>query len=198
MKRAREIDLEQQDEVNNINLQFSKDYEVALSEIVPEISKKQKICKKKSKWASHLANREIMTQVPDDLENWYIIKCPKGERCLLVSMNRILRAYRKDGSLLKEIETNYQQFFVLDCFYDTIFYVLDAMYWGDISLYNCDSVFRHYWMQTREFPNFVVPLEFKKILPGSNYEDGRYCVFHKEAHYYSGLHLSYWASGKEF
>ncbi|CEP15049.1 hypothetical protein [Parasitella parasitica] len=105
---------------------------------------------------------ETMESVPQDLlTDWVLMICPKGKRCLVTSGKGQTIARSRGGGILARFQSllpngsmlnRTSDFCILDCVYDAVhwtFYVLDIMCWRGHPLYDCDTSFRHFWLQTK-------------------------------------------------
>lgn len=118
---------------------------------------------------------------PEDIDNWFLIPCPKGQRCLVVARDGFTAAYSKKGYCFKKFrsslpgdETLVTTITILDAVYDMkakVFYVLDVLSYGYQEMMNCEASFRFFWRtaklseldvehtrQTNTFP--IIALEF--------------------------------------
>lgn len=106
-----------------------------------------------------LQKSEWMLEKPDDFENWYLLPCPKGKRCLLVAHFGQTKVYNKSGRYIKQIKTNLpgdrsnkNDLSILDCIYnfDTgEYYALDVLAYRSQELMNCDAEFRFFWLKSK-------------------------------------------------
>ncbi|EAT48218.1 AAEL000724-PA [Aedes aegypti] len=97
---------------------------------------------------------EWMYEKPDDLENWFLVPCPVGIRCLLVIRKGLAVAYRKDGRSITRFSTRLgkkQRVTVLDCFMtkSRIFYALDLLVYNEMDLVQCECQFRFQWLRSK-------------------------------------------------
>ncbi|KAI9490470.1 hypothetical protein BDB00DRAFT_931258 [Zychaea mexicana] len=132
-------------------------------------TKKKGKRKKNKRKLEHQGNAvmygESMDEVPHDLhENWVVMPYPVGKRCTLTTGRGETVARRKNGSVYKRFQSmlpngskgkhdwKTSNQCILDCVYDPVhwtFYVLDVMCWKGYSVYDCDTDFRHFWLQTK-------------------------------------------------
>lgn len=106
-----------------------------------------------------LQKSEWMMEKPDDFENWYLLPCPKGKRCLLVAHFGQTKVYNKSGRFMKQIKTNLpgdrsnkNDLSILDCIYnfDTgEYYALDVLAYRSQELNDCDAEFRFFWLRSK-------------------------------------------------
>lgn len=127
---------------------------------------------------------EWMHEMPDDLENWYLVPCPKGIRCLLVADNGRTEAIDKTGRLILSFSSTLPGGFpgqrkdttIIDAFFDKEsgrFYALDLLAYNSQDYMNCDCEFRFFWLNSkiddddlsvdskRRYP--IIPIPFAKF-----------------------------------
>ncbi|XP_063701232.1 snurportin-1 [Culicoides brevitarsis] len=106
---------------------------------------------------------EWMHERPDDLENWFVLPCPKGVRCLLVAEGGRTEAIGKWGNLLLTFQSmlpggstgegNHRgDTTIIDAFFDKEeghFIAIDVLAYGNQDFMNCDCEFRFYWLNTK-------------------------------------------------
>ncbi|XP_058835222.1 snurportin-1 [Topomyia yanbarensis] len=97
---------------------------------------------------------EWMYERPDDLENWFMVPCPVGTRCLLVIRRGLAVAYDKNGRSMTRFATRLgkkHRVTVLDCFLtkDRIFYAIDLLVYNEMDLVQCDCRFRFLWLRSK-------------------------------------------------
>ncbi|XP_017127056.1 snurportin-1 [Drosophila elegans] len=109
-------------------------------------------------WRPQLS--EWLRHKPEDLgEQWLLVPCPVGKRCLVVAAKGITKVYSKSGWMFMEFRSSLpgdwqlqKSQTILDCVYvedaDT-FYVLDAISFGQQNLQDCEASFRFYWLRAR-------------------------------------------------
>ncbi|KAK9768181.1 hypothetical protein K7432_001377 [Basidiobolus ranarum] len=119
----------------------------------------------KNPYADQLMYAEWMIQVPPNLfGGWYLILCPKGKRCMIISANGKTLCRSKSGRVIKNFQSalpagfaNYRgnrssDYCILDCIFDestSTFFVLDLMCWKGMPLYDCATEFRFFWLQSK-------------------------------------------------
>ncbi|XP_053405352.1 uncharacterized protein LOC123523052 [Mercenaria mercenaria] len=120
-------------------------------------------------YRNQLMLSEWMVEVPDDFEEeWLMVMCPWGKRCLIVSAKGATTAYGRNGYRVNSFPSHlpggnrhqkgrYKDNAILDCIYHEVektFYVLDIMNWKDHPVYDSDTDFRFFWMMSKlqEFP----------------------------------------------
>ncbi|ESN92097.1 hypothetical protein HELRODRAFT_186161 [Helobdella robusta] len=105
---------------------------------------------------------EWMIDVPEDFEDdWYMLKCPVGKRCLVVASQGTTKVFRRNGHLLIEFQSNLcggsradlnrKHNAILDCVFSNMkqFYVLDMMVINNMQLYNVDTECRWFIMESK-------------------------------------------------
>ncbi|KAI8098647.1 uncharacterized protein BX664DRAFT_319261 [Halteromyces radiatus] len=118
-----------------------------------------------SKFANQVMYAETMENIPSDLlTDWVMMICPKGKRCLVTSGNGQTVARARSGRIINRFQSGLpngsiqrghgssSNYCILDCIYDAskwTFYVLDMMCWNGYAIYDCDTDFRHFWLQTK-------------------------------------------------
>ncbi|KAM3967481.1 snurportin-1 [Aphomia sociella] len=115
---------------------------------------------------------EWMVEKPMDFnENWYVTPCPKGARMLVIAYQGITKCYSKYGKFRFQFRSELpggcpstsctKKCCVLDCFYDqerNTMYILDLLAWSNQPMTDCETEFRHYWLETKvsEIPGLKV------------------------------------------
>lgn len=106
---------------------------------------------------------EWMHERPDDLENWFVMPCPKGIRCLLVAEGGRTEAIGKWGNLLLTFSSMLPggapgpaalkgDTTIIDAFFDNEeghFIAIDVLAYGNQDLMNCECEFRFYWLNSK-------------------------------------------------
>ncbi|XP_052861934.1 snurportin-1 [Anopheles cruzii] len=98
---------------------------------------------------------EWMHERPADFENWIVVPCPVGARCLLVIHKMSAIAYHKGGRSITATRTNFRHFrgtTVLDCVYTENprhFYVLDVLIYRHLDLVHYECQFRFAWIKAK-------------------------------------------------
>lgn len=191
--------------------------------------KKIKKTKKFNPYKNQLMLSEWLVDVPSDFEeNWLAVVCPVGKRCLVTASRGQTKAYSRTGAFMRRFPSHlpggchklaqHQSYCILDCIYHEIlqtFFVLDIMCWRGHPVYDSDTEFRIFWLQSKlseegeelashskTNPYKFIPLEFvsckresiTKLLSGEwKLEVDGLLFIHKEAHYSPGLSpLSGW------
>ncbi|KAG2209250.1 hypothetical protein INT47_005542 [Mucor saturninus] len=122
--------------------------------------------KKKNIHADQIMYAENLEGIPSDfIENWVMMICPKGKRCLVTSGSGETIARSRAGNIIGRFQSmipngsssnRTSDFCILDCVYDAVhwtFYVLDIMCWRGYPIFDCDTNFRHFWLQTKIEPS---------------------------------------------
>ena len=76
---------------------------------------------------------EWLFSVPEDLSSWFVIPCPRGQRCIVVVHSHRTHIYGKHGNLLRTMHTNLPKQTILYCIYDhrsSIYHILDMIMWN--------------------------------------------------------------------
>ncbi len=107
---------------------------------------------------------EWMVEVPDDLQdNWMMVVCPIGQRCLVISSRSTTTAYSRSGHCLRNFPSllpggckqayhTASDHCILDCIYheaSRTFFIVDLMCWKGHPVYDSDTEFRFYWLRTK-------------------------------------------------
>ncbi|XP_062549765.1 snurportin-1 [Armigeres subalbatus] len=97
---------------------------------------------------------EWMYEKPEDLDNWLLVPCPVGIRCLLVIRKGLAVAYGKNGRSITRFSTRLgkkQRITVLDCFMTKgrVFYALDMLVYNEMDLVQCECQFRFLWLRSK-------------------------------------------------
>ncbi|XP_069621775.1 snurportin-1 isoform X4 [Ranitomeya imitator] len=122
-------------------------------------------CKKLPRhYANQIMLSEWLIEIPPDLAAlWILVVCPTGKRSLVVASRGSTAAYTKSGycvnrfpSLLPGGNRNNsatgKDYTILDCIYNEesrTYYVLDVMCWRGHPVYDCQTDFRFYWLQSK-------------------------------------------------
>ncbi|XP_055687943.1 snurportin-1 [Lutzomyia longipalpis] len=106
-------------------------------------------------YANKIQLSEWLKEKPEDLDNWYIVPCPKGKRCLVVASDKT-RSYTKAGKLLHSFHSSLEggrsgrYVTVLDCiFYRSEYFVLDCLVYRNQEFINCETSFRFFWLTSK-------------------------------------------------
>ncbi|XP_013115170.2 snurportin-1 [Stomoxys calcitrans] len=105
---------------------------------------------------------EWMKEKPENLAEWFLVPCPKGQRCLVVSARGRTKMFSKNGrhrmsfkSILPGGGASVRSaggFSILDCVYNEdmgAFYVLDVLWYGKQSFLDCEAQFRFFWLKSK-------------------------------------------------
>ncbi|KJE94202.1 snurportin-1 [Capsaspora owczarzaki ATCC 30864] len=113
-----------------------------------------------------LMQSESMEEAPADLEGtWNFLFCPLGRRCLVVSAKgqttmRLRNGYPQQrfpsnlpgGNRKSDSNYNSSNFCILDCIFheaSKTFFVLDLMCWRGVDVFQTESDFRYFWLQSK-------------------------------------------------
>ena len=112
-------------------------------------------------YKNQLMLSEWLVDVPKDFhQNWLMIVCPVGKRCLVIASKGSTTVHSRTGVFKKQFPSNLpggnykvlKSYTILDCIYhdvQRVFYVLDLMCWNSLPVYDSDTEFRQYWLQTK-------------------------------------------------
>ncbi|MGH0170492.1 UNVERIFIED_CONTAM: hypothetical protein FKN15_059001 [Acipenser sinensis] len=130
--------------------------------------------------SSQLMLSEWLVDIPSDLATeWLMVVCPVGKRSLIVASKGSTAVYTKSGycvnrfpSLLpggnRRNSAMGKDYTILDCIFsevDRTYYVLDVMCWRGHPVYDCQTEFRFYWLQSKVQEEAVKLAEITKINP---------------------------------
>jgi snurportin-1 len=76
---------------------------------------------------------EWLFSPPEDISSWYVIPCPRGQRCLVVVQSHKTNIYGKYGNLIWTMYTNLPKQTILYCIYDNrtkIYHIIDILMWN--------------------------------------------------------------------
>lgn len=115
---------------------------------------------------------EWLHEKPENLSEWYLVPCPKGDRCMVVACNGRTEMYEKTGRYIKGFPSllpgdaggSKNDITILDCIYVrslATFYVLDAISFGNLELTNCEAEFRFFWLKSKLLENNLVEVSSK-------------------------------------
>ncbi|XP_002130907.2 snurportin-1 [Ciona intestinalis] len=117
--------------------------------------------KKVKRYKDQLMLSEWLVEVPDDFESdWLMVVCPLGKRNLVVASRGRTVCYSKSGFCIDTFasclpggsySTN-SGYTVLDCVYVEIsktFVVLDVMCWNSHPVYDSETDFRFFWLNSK-------------------------------------------------
>lgn len=132
-----------------------------IQKIVEHLQRPKRPRRKQDKqdYRNYLQLSEWMKDKPDDLDNWYLVPCPQGSRCIVVATGGITQVYTKYGvfqnkfhSSLSGDKKNRQNVTILDCIYcveTEIYYVLDLIAYANQEFNQCDVTFRFFWIASK-------------------------------------------------
>lgn len=106
---------------------------------------------------------EWLREKPDNLDEWILVPCPKGQRCLVVSTRGRTKMFSKAGRFRMSFKSMLPGggassksggggFSILDCVYNPendIFYVLDVLWYGKQCFLDCETQFRFFWLKSK-------------------------------------------------
>lgn len=104
---------------------------------------------------------EKLKERPSDLENWLMVPCPKGQRCIAVATNGLTKIFSKYGRFVTAFHSGLpgdisrtNSTTILDCFClyfrkVTKYMVVDVMCYANIDMTNCDTSFRFFWIKSK-------------------------------------------------
>ncbi|XP_069758909.1 snurportin-1 isoform X2 [Narcine bancroftii] len=134
--------------------------EVEKEEMEVEVAKK----KLPKHYANQLMLSEWLVDVPVDLaEEWRLVVCPVGRRTLVVASRGSTAAYTRSGFCVNRFPSLLpggnrhnsalgKDYTILDCIYSDVnrtFFVLDVMCWRGHPVYDCQTEFRFFWLQSK-------------------------------------------------
>jgi len=154
-------------------------------------SEKQVLSQHQKTFSTHgIQLSEWMLEKPEDLANWFMVPCPKGQRCLIISVNGRSEAIDKKGKVIFSFRSNLpgggkkfsKGLTIVDAFYireKNIFYAIDLLAYGSQSFIDCECSFRFYWLNSKieeneldnkNTYNFVpiLPLKFIEMTDNDN------------------------------
>ncbi|CAF0858977.1 unnamed protein product [Adineta steineri] len=76
---------------------------------------------------------EWLFSAPDDLSSWFIVSCPRGQRCIIVVQSHRTYVYSKYGNQMWTMFTNLPKQTILYCIYDkrsSIYHIIDLIMWN--------------------------------------------------------------------
>lgn len=117
---------------------------------------------KKEKFQFVLMKTDWFTDIPEDLEEHWLVKCaPVGFRVMLVSRNRQTICYNSRGKVILKLKSNFSSgggsnaatgTTILDCIYNKqtkSMFILDCLCWNNMSMIDSDAEFRFYWLNSK-------------------------------------------------
>ena len=133
---------------------------------------------------------------PEDISKWFIIPCPRGQRCLVVQQSHRTHVYNKYGKSIRQFHSTLPKNTILFCIYDPCcskYNIIDVIMWNscDYSI-QIECRCRFFMLQSLEGDTrlneqfIIIPRttidEKQDILPA---EDG-YLFYHPLGFYESG------------
>lgn len=131
-------------------------------------------------YANQLMLSEWLVDVPSDLaEDWFLVLCPVGKRCLTIASKGSTVTYTRSGycvnrfpSLLpggsRHNSSTGKDYTILDCIYNELnrtYYILDVLCWRGHPMYDCQTEFRFYWLKSKLEEESSALKEVSKINP---------------------------------
>ena len=150
-----------EDELENM----VKDCENRGKRKLPESSHQEKYIK--SNVYNPFSNRLMLStsrnMLPDRMQDWILVPCPKGVRCLLLSSHYTTKCFKINGEFFCEFQSCLpggskncppNQYCILDCILSektNCFYVLDVLAWTNIDMRKQESQMRYILFDLRFF-----------------------------------------------
>ncbi|KAM7357048.1 snurportin-1 [Cochliomyia hominivorax] len=138
--------------------------ELRPSDEEPEQKRGRQQNHKKQKYTSieniNLQLSEWLKEKPENLDDWLLVPCPKGQRCLVVAAKGQTKMFSKNkkyrmtfSSILPGggLNSTNNNSCILDCIYNVDmdkFFVLDAIHFF-VPLMDCDTEFRLFWLKSK-------------------------------------------------
>ncbi|XP_039260419.2 snurportin-1-like [Styela clava] len=113
------------------------------------------------RYKDQLMLSEWLVDIPPDFEeNWLMMLCPVGRRNLVVAARGSTNNYSKSGYRINTFTSGLpggnklssSGYTLLDCIFsevDKTFYILDIMCWNQHPVYDCDTEFRFFWLNSK-------------------------------------------------
>lgn len=102
---------------------------------------------------------EWLKEKPENINDWFLVPCPKGQRCMVIACNGYTEMYNKAGRLIDTFQSllpgnvgSSKDVTILDCIYvenKSTFYTLDVLTFGQQDLIDCDAEFRFFWLTSK-------------------------------------------------
>ena len=109
-------------------LRFSSDDQESIEEKKPQWPPRRKHKSPPCPIGMMLA--EWLFSPPEDISSWYVIPCPRGQRCLVVVQSNKTHIYGKYGNHIWTMYTNLPKQTILYCIYDnrtSIYHIIDII-----------------------------------------------------------------------
>lgn len=147
--------LDEQKEHRSSDQDDSRNIQQFLQSLQHKVNKKPK---KQRVFKNYVQLSEWLHERPDDLDQWFMVPCPKGMRCIVVATNGATKIYSKYGVYISEFRSSLpgdiklkHTTTILDCFSITTngttkYMVLDVMFYANTEMLNCESSFRFFWI----------------------------------------------------
>ncbi|XP_014784656.1 snurportin-1 isoform X1 [Octopus bimaculoides] len=115
-------------------------------------------------YQNQLMLSEWLVEVPSDFEQeWLLVVCPVGKRCLVVASKGSTSVYTKNGYLVNRFPSMFpggnrdhgsyhEAGTILDCICneaENVYYILDVMCWNGHPMYDTETEFRFYWLHMK-------------------------------------------------
>ncbi|XP_063434512.1 uncharacterized protein LOC134715897 [Mytilus trossulus] len=112
-------------------------------------------------YRNQLMYSEWLVEVPDDfMENYLTVVCPVGKRCLVIASRGKTTAYAKSGYQVAQFRSHFpggnkstfKDNAILDCIFNEaegIYYILDIMCWKNHPIYDSETEFRFFWLNSK-------------------------------------------------
>lgn len=117
---------------------------------------------KVKKFKFKLMKTDWLTDIPDDLEENWIVKCaPTGFRVMLVSRKKYTICYNNAGRSVLKIKSNFSGgggddtshgITILDCIYNKhtkTMFILDCLCWNNMSMIDSEAELRFFWLKSK-------------------------------------------------
>lgn len=146
--------LTEQKEHRNNDQDDSRNIDRFLKSLQHKVSKKthQRVFK------NYVQLSEWLHEKPDDFDQWFMVPCPKGMRCIAVATNGSTKIFSKYGVYITEFRSGLPGDIklkatttILDCFAVktdgiTKYMVVDVLYYAHTEMLNCETSFRFFWI----------------------------------------------------
>ncbi|XP_798268.4 snurportin-1 [Strongylocentrotus purpuratus] len=167
----------------NITLSDDEEEEETMDQTSPTSGKRRRSKgkgrgkKKERYYSNQLMLSEWLDDVPSDLaENWLMVPCPVGRRTFIITSRGATCHYTKSGHCVNRFQSalpggssgqsrNQHNYSILDCIYSEIhrtYWVLDCMCWHGHPVYDSETEFRFFWLQSKLAENPELATGFKK------------------------------------
>ncbi|CRK92760.1 CLUMA_CG006274, isoform B [Clunio marinus] len=110
----------------------------------------------KNRYTNIIMLSEFMISLPEDIENFTLIPCPKGVRCSLVTEEskhkKYANLFNKKGKRILNFKTNIPPNTILDCIFSMVtntIYILDIIAYNNHDMSECEAFFRLFWIKSK-------------------------------------------------